>query len=209
MFETTTLLAYLAASLAIILAPGPAQALVLTRSLSEGRQSGILTGIGLNVGTIVHAVAAALGLSAILATSALAFAIVKFLGAGYLLYLGLQALRAKAHAEPDVKTDSATPWQAFNKAVVTGILNPKVAIFFLAFLPQFVDPARGAVFLQFLMLGLILASLDIVYETLLALIAGALSQWLAHRPAFTLWRQRVTGLVLVGLGVRLALTQRE
>ena len=209
MFETTTLLTYLAASIAIILAPGPAQALVLTRSLSDGRQSGILTGIGLNVGTIVHAVAAALGLSAILATSAIAFAVVKFLGAGYLIYLGVQALRTKAHEASTEQTTSATPWQAFHKAVFTGILNPKVAIFFLAFLPQFVDPTRGSAFLQFLILGVILAVLDIVYETLLALIAGALSQWLVHNRAFTLWRQRVTGVVLVGLGIRLALTPRE
>ena len=209
MFETTTLLTYLAASIAIILAPGPAQALVLTRSLNDGRQSGILTGIGLNVGTIVHAVAAALGLSTILATSAIAFALVKFLGAGYLIYLGVQALRAKAHEASTEQTTSATPWQAFHKAVFTGILNPKVAIFFLAFLPQFVDPTRGSAFLQFLILGVILAVLDIFYETLLALIAGALSQWLIRSRAFTLWRQRVTGVVLVGLGIRLALTQRE
>ncbi len=209
MFATTTLLAYLAASIAIILAPGPAQALVLTRSLSEGKRSGILTGVGLNVGTIVHALAAALGLSAILATSAVAFTIVKFLGAAYLLYLGVRALLSKAEPETESKPTVVSPWQAFSKAVITGVLNPKVAIFFLAFLPQFVDPTRGSVFAQFLILGLILAGLAIMYESILALVAGSLSGWLARSPRFALWRQRVTGLVLVGLGIRLALIQRE
>lgn len=209
MFETTTLLAYLAASAAIILAPGPAQALVLARSLSDGKNAGILTGIGLNVGTIVHAVAAALGLSAVLATSAMAFSIVKFLGAGYLIYLGIQALTTKTHADDPLRVTAVHPWQAFRKAVITGILNPKVAIFFLAFLPQFVNPSRGSAFWQFLILGVILALLDICYESALALVAGALSQGLARSPRLLLWRQRFTGIVLVGLGVRLALTQHE
>ncbi len=209
MFETTALFTYLVASAAIILAPGPAQALVLARSISEGRKAGILTGIGLNVGTIVHAIAAAFGLSAILATSALAFTIVKLLGAGYLVYLGMQALRTKAHLDSPTRITATDPWRAFSKAVITGILNPKVAIFFLAFLPQFVDPARGLVFWQFLTLGLILAILDIFYESVLASLAGGLSHQLTRSPRFALWRQRFMGGVLVGLGVRLALAQRE
>jgi len=209
MFEPTTLLTYMAASIAIILAPGPAQALVLARSINEGAKDGILTGIGLNIGTIVHAIAAALGLSAILATSATAFTIVKFLGAGYLVYLGVQALRSKTPLDRQAQITSANSRQAFRKAVITGILNPKVAIFFLAFLPQFVNPARGFVFLQFLILGLILALLDICYESVLASIAGRLSNWFMQSPRFALWRQRATGAVLIGLGVRLALTERE
>jgi len=144
MFATTTLLAFLAASIAIILAPGPAQALVLARSLGEGRKAGILTGIGLNVGTLVHTLAPALGLSAILASSALAFTIVKILGAGYLVYLGLQSLDAKNQPHAISRTVATNSYQAFTKAMITGILNPKVALFFLAFPPQFVNPARGA-----------------------------------------------------------------
>jgi threonine/homoserine/homoserine lactone efflux protein len=209
MFEPTTLLTYMAASIAIILAPGPAQALVLARSVNEGAKAGILTGIGLNIGTIVHAIAAALGLSAILATSATAFTIVKFLGAGYLVYLGVRALRSETPLDSQAQITSANSRQAFRKAVITGILNPKVAIFFLAFLPQFVNPALGFVFLQFLILGLILALLDICYESVLASIAGRLSNWFMQSPRFASWRRRATGAVLIGLGVRLALTERE
>jgi threonine/homoserine/homoserine lactone efflux protein len=209
MFATTTLLAFLAASIAIILAPGPAQALVLARSLGEGRKAGILTGIGLNVGTLVHTLVAALGLSAILASSALAFTIVKILGAGYLVYLGLQSLGSKNRPHAISRTVATNSYQAFTKAMITGILNPKVALFFLAFLPQFVNPPRGFAFWQFLTLGVILALLDTGYETLLAIVASTLSQRLIPNPHFMLWRQRLTGAVLVGLGVRLALTQRS
>jgi threonine/homoserine/homoserine lactone efflux protein len=209
MFEPTTLLTYLAACIAIILAPGPAQAFVLARSINEGAKAGILTGIGLNVGTIVRAIAGALGLSAVLVTSATAFTIVKFLGAAYLVYLGIQTLRRKTPPDSQAQITAANPWQSFRKAVITGGLNPKVAIFFLAFLPQFVNPAGGFVFLQFLVLGLVLALLDICYESVLASVAGSLSNWFMQNPHFTLWRQRIMGVVLIGLGVRLALTERE
>jgi len=209
MFEISTLIAFLAACIAIILAPGPAQALVLSRSISDGKKSGIMTALGLNVGTIFHALAAGLGLSTILATSALAFEVVKYVGAGYLIYLGLRELWSKQHPDALTQTVNLGAVQAFNKAVVTGILNPKVALFFLAFLPQFVDPARGSAMLQFVLLGLIMAALDILYETTLALVASALSARLTRSRRFALWRKRITGAVLIGLGLRLALLQRE
>lgn len=209
MFETSTLVAYLFASLAIILAPGPAQALVLTRSVSDGKKAGILTAIGLNIGTLFHTVAAALGLSAVLATSALAFAVVKYLGAAYLIYLGLRAwLNKEGPIDPQSPAVGSSR-QVLGKAILTGILNPKVALFFLAFLPQFIDPARGAVLLQFLVLGSLLAGLDVLYETILVLIADTTSGWIRGSTSFNLWRGRVTGAVLVGLGVRLAFTTRE
>ena len=207
MFDTATFIASLMAGIAIILAPGQAQA--LAGSISDGKKSGILTAVGLNVGTIVHTFAAALGLSAILATSAIAFAAVKYLGAAYLVYLGVKALLAKGHETKLAIPSSANARQAFAKAVVTGILNPKVALFFLAFLPQFVEARRGSVFLQFVTLGVILAVLDIMYESLLALAAGTLARRFTDNPKVTIWRQRSMGAVLVGLGVRLALTQRE
>jgi threonine/homoserine/homoserine lactone efflux protein len=205
----STIIAYLLASIAIILAPGPAQALVLVRSISGGSKAGVMTGIGLNVGTIVHALAAALGLSAILATSAAAFATVKYLGAAYLLYLGARMLLIKKRNLLLTNDAGGDSRRTFAKAVVTGILNPKVAVFFLAFLPQFVDPERGSVFWQFLLLGTILALLDMLYESVLALVAGRFSYWLMSRSGFAVWRERITGTVLVGLGVRLALTARD
>lgn len=206
MIDITVLLAYIAASSAIILAPGPAQALVLTRTLSDGRKAGLMTAIGLNVGTLFHSVTAALGLSAILATSALAFSVVKYIGAAYLIYLGIQALRSKAEANASAPNSGR---QAFSKAVLTGILNPKVAVFFLAFLPQFVDPARGNIMGQFLLLGGILAGLDVLYESLLVLIIHRASGWITSNPRFEKWRSRVTGGVLIGLGVRLALAEQK
>jgi threonine/homoserine/homoserine lactone efflux protein len=209
MFTTSTLITFVVASIAIILAPGPAQALVLARTISDGRRAGIFTALGLNIGTIIHAFAAAVGISAVLATSALAFALVKYLGAAYLVYLGLQALGTKPHESRFSPLQSSTPLQLFAKAVATGILNPKVALFFLAFLPQFVDPQRGSVFAQFAILGCLLAILDIVYETMLVLIASVLRNWLTGNERFAVWRQRVTGAVLIGLGVRLALLRRD
>ena len=209
MFELPDLLTFLAASVVIILAPGPAQMLVIARSINEGTKAGMMTGIGLNIGTIVHAIAAAMGLSAILATSATIFGVIKFLGAGYLVYLGIQALRGETRLDDQTQNGTTDPWSAFRKAIITGILNPKVAIFFLAFLPQFVNPARGMLFLQFLILGLILAVLDICYESALALIAGRLNNRFMRNPRIALWRQRATGIVLVGLGLRLAFMKRD
>jgi threonine/homoserine/homoserine lactone efflux protein len=207
MFDSAVLLAFFAAATAIILAPGPAQALVISRSLSEGKRSGIMTAIGLNIGTIVHAAAAALGLSAILATSAVAFALIKYIGAAYLIYLGIKELRS--HTPQLAAESNISTRQALNKAILTGILNPKIALFFLAFLPQFIDPQHGSVLLQFLMLGFLLAIMDIIYESFLAIAADVLSARLLGSERFALWRQRFTGVILIGLGIRLALTQRE
>jgi threonine/homoserine/homoserine lactone efflux protein len=203
-FETTTLVAFFVASAAIILVPGPAQAMVVARTLSEGRRAGVLTAVGLNIGTIVHAVAAGLGVTAVLATSATAFATVKFAGAGYLIYLGIQAWRTGERSHPG----QPAPRHSLGRAVVTGILNPKVALFFLAFLPQFTDPARGSVFLQCLVLGGILAAIDSVYESALAVLASTIRDTMRSQR-FQRWQNRTTGAVLVGLGGKLALAQRR
>jgi len=210
MISTTTIITFMVASVAIILAPGPAQALVLTRSISAGQKAGIMTAVGLNIGTMFHAVVAALGLSAILATSAMAFSIVKYIGAGYLLYLGIKAIKEKTtETEFTNQGGHVSSTRTLSKAIVTGILNPKVAIFFLAFLPQFVEPERGYVFGQFILLGSILAGMDILYEALLASIAGKASEWLGRNQQFLRWRQKVSGVVLIGLGVKLAFVRQE
>jgi RhtB (resistance to homoserine/threonine) family protein len=211
MFTTTTLLTYIAAAFALVLAPGPAQALVLANSISNGRRAGIVTTLGLNVGTLVHTIAAALGLSAILATSVLAFSVVKYVGAAYLIYLGVKAIRDRsANTDSDItEKTSKTIRQTFTRAIAVGILNPKVALFFMAFLPQFVDPARGAVVLQFMVLGIILAGIAVAWDSVLASVAGRLGSWFARNPRFTLWRQRITGGMMLALGVRLAFAQRD
>lgn len=205
MFDVVTLLTFLLASSAIIVAPGPAQALVLARTLADGRRAGIQTAVGLNVGTLVHAVAAGLGVSAVLATSALAFNSVKYAGAAYLVYLGVQAWRQgeRLEAPPAVASH-----RDVTRAVITGILNPKVALFFLAFLPQFVDPTRASVLAQCVVLGAIVAGMDVMYECALVWLAGALGPKLLS-VRFRRWQHRGTGAVLVGLGARLAVVERR
>lgn len=205
MIEPATLLTFMLAGAAIIVAPGPAQALVLARTLSDGRRAGLLTAVGLNVGTLVHAAAAGLGASAILATSALAFDTVKFVGAAYLVFLGVQAWRQGSRPQEAPPVSSQ---QALARAVTTGILNPKVAVFFLAFLPQFVNPAHGSILAQCLFLGTVLAAMDVVYEGGLVWLSGTLSSALRH-PRVRRWQHRFTGAVLVGLGARLALMERR
>ncbi|MGA3287419.1 MAG: LysE family translocator [Bacteroidota bacterium] len=203
MYDSTTLITFITASIVIILSPGPAQALVLTRTISEGRKAGIITAIGLNTATFVHAIAAAVGLSAILATSATAYTIVKYLGAAYLIYLGIKAFSKQERGKTSASTPGRGSTGPFAKAFITGVLNPKVALFFLAFVPQFVDPRRGWVILQFITLGAILAILDIVYESLLAIFVASMSTRFTQGGKFSVWRQRITGTVLIGLGVRL------
>lgn len=208
MFEIQNFFAFLAASILIILSPGPAQASVLARTVGSGRKAGIMTAIGLNVGTLFHAVAAGSGLSAVLATSALAFSVVKLAGAAYLVYLGLRAVLTRPTAITPTDPLAERSYHVFLKAVVTGVLNPKVALFFLAFLPQFVDQERGSAFLQFALLGSIIAAIDIVYESILAFIAGGISGRVMNNARVPIWRERITGLALIGLGVRLALIKR-
>jgi len=203
MYDLTTFIAFITASIVIILSPGPAQALVLARTISEGRKAGIITAIGLNTAVFVHAIAAAVGLSAILSTSAAAYTIIKYLGATYLIYLGIKAFAKQEKGESSASALSKGSTGPFAKAFITGVLNPKVALFFLAFVPQFVDPLHGWVILQFITLGAILATMDIVYESLLAIIAATMSNRFTQDGKFSIWRQRITGTVLIGLGVRL------
>lgn len=208
LFEPATLGTYLLAAVALVVAPGPGQALVLARTLQGGTRHGVLTALGLELGTLVHTLAAALGLSAILATSAAAFAVVKWLGAGYLVWLGIGALRAAGRGPVAEVAAPAPTHHVLLRAAVTGLLNPKVALFFLAFLPQFVTPARGHVFLQFVVLGLLFAILGLAGDGLLAMAAGRARTRLVRSTAGSRWRERVTGTVLIGLGLRLALVQR-
>ncbi len=205
---------YTGAAVALVLVPGPAQALVLARSMERGAGGGVLTALGLDLATIVHSLAAALGLSAILATSATAFTAVKLAGSAYLLWLGVRMLRARPAAEPRAVAAGAAsvapagPARLVAHGFLTGILNPKVALFFLAFLPQFVSPERGHLTAQFLLLGGILAALDLAWALVLVAATARARRRLASSRGFAVWRDRVAGLVLVALGLKLALTRR-
>lgn len=211
LFDTSTMLTFGLASAALVAAPGPGQALVLTRTLQGGTRAGVLTACGLEIGTVVHMLAAALGLSAVLATSATAFAVVKYIGAAYLIVLGIRAWRAaRGQAQQGTPPERPTPaGHLLAQATVTGILNPKVAVFFLAFLPQFVDPARGRAFLQFILLGLGFAVLGLVGDSIVALVAGRARHRILAASSWAQWRERLTGTLLIALGIRLALQSRR
>jgi threonine/homoserine/homoserine lactone efflux protein len=213
LFDSTTFVTYCIAAIALVIAPGPGQALVLARTVEGGTRAGVLTAVGLEIGTLAHTCAAALGLSAILATSATAYTMVKYAGAAYLMALGSMAIwhtkRSSTAAVPMPRVQSASGPRLVVHAAVTGVLNPKVAVFFVAFLPQFVDPDRGAVLAQFLALGVLLASFGFAFDTTLSAVAGRARDRLIGSPRFTAWRERVTGAVMIGLGLRLALAEQR
>ena len=211
LFDAATFGAYLAAAAALVAAPGPGQALVMARTLQGDLRAGLLTSVGLNLGTVVHTVAAALGLSALLLASATAFTLVKLVGAVYLVLLGarmlarsLRARRVVVPEAPELGAPQVERSRLLLHGALTGVLNPKVALFFLAFLPQFVRPERGAVFVQFAVLGLVLATLGVMGDSMVAVIASRTGR----RMAGGVWRERLTGGVLIALGVRLALVRR-
>lgn len=205
LFDASTLLAYLAAATVLVLVPGPGTAWIVAQAAVGGTARGLRAGLGLETATLLHAAAAGAGLSAVLATSALAFEVVKYAGAAYLVWLGLRTWRAR----PDGAVGPAPRGDArpvFLRSVLTGLLNPKVALFFLAFLPQFVRPERGRVWLQFLLLGLLLSMIGFAHSALLSVTVGRLGRRV--RLSASRWKERVLGAFFVGLGVRLALQQR-
>ncbi len=214
LFDVPTLLAFLAAAVVLVLIPGPGTAWIIAQSAAGGSARGLRAGLGLETATLIHALAAGLGLSAVLSTSALAFEIVKYAGAAYLVWLGIQAWRSGAgrdetgpHA-PGTATAPPRTDGVYWRSVMTGVLNPKVAVFFLAFLPQFVHPERGLVWLQFLALGLLLSMIGFSHSAFLSLMIGRFGRRLRGHPRLARWRQRALGTFFIGLGFRLALQQR-
>ncbi|MCB9455437.1 MAG: LysE family translocator [Anaerolineaceae bacterium] len=206
MLDTATLTVFMAAALALLLIPGPAVLYIVARSIDQGRAAGIVSAFGVGIGTLFHVAAAALGLSALLLSSALAFSMVKYLGAAYLVYLGIQKLRERNEPQQVEQPQSATLRQIFSQGIVVNLLNPKLALFFFAFLPQFVNPARGSVAIQSLLLGLIFVALGIGSDSFYALLAGTLRQWLRGSRAFARGQRYFAGCVYILLGVTTALS---
>jgi len=210
LFDTPTLLAYSVAAAVLVLIPGPGTAWIVAQTIAGGTRRGIRAGFGLETATLIHALAAGLGLSAVLATSALAFEAIKYAGAGYLIWLGIKAWRnreAQASA-PTATVPAPTARNVYVRSVVTGVLNPKVALFFLAFLPQFVHPERGLVPVQFLVLGLILSVIGMSNSVAIAFTIGRFGRRLSTSARIARWRQRLIGTVFIGLGLRLAVQER-
>lgn len=201
---------FFSAALALNLAPGPDLMYVLSRTVAQGKRVGLASAAGVSTGALVHVVAASFGLSAILATSALAFALVKYVGALYLLFLGVQALRSKGtRFERLNRSENGSFWQAFRQGVLVDVLNPKVAIFFMAFLPQFVRPGHGSVPIQLLLLGLMVIAVAIVVDSTFVLVASRTTCYFRKNPRMSIWLDRVLGSIFIGLGIRLALAEHR
>jgi threonine/homoserine/homoserine lactone efflux protein len=204
--DPSTLTIFVTATVLLLVTPGPAVLYIIARSIDQGRAAGIVSALGVGTGTMFHVAAAALGLSAILVSSALAFSVVKFLGAAYLIYLGFRKFLEKPELEEARVNGPRSLSRIYTQGVVVNILNPKLALFFFAFLPQFVDPERGAVAAQFLLLGAFFIALGICSDSLYAMLAGTAGQWLRGSTVLARGQRYYAGAVYVALGLVTALS---
>ena len=200
----TTFSLFLLAALGLVLIPGPAILFVMTRSVEQGRRIGVISSLGVGAADLIHTTAAAFGLSALLMTSALAFSVVKYLGAAYLIYLGIRTLLRREEAHHTKRAEPKTSSRMFFQGMTVELLNPKTALFFLAFLPQFVDPAHGAVIWQFLLFGSLYAVLGFCSLTLYGLLAGTTATLLKRSTRFQRLQRYVTGSIYIALGLTAA-----
>jgi len=199
---------FLAAGILLNLTPGPDTAYILGRSIAQGRAAGIASAFGIATGSIFHTCAAALGLSAILATSAWAFSAIKLIGGAYLIFLGIKMLLQRQHRlNLPSNFRRSTAYAAFRQGILTNVLNPKVALFFLAFLPQFIDPGSSAKVPAFLTLGLTFVTTGTIWCLILAWFASALGERLRGNPTIAELLNRAVGSLFVFLGARLAATR--
>ena len=206
MFHLANLPVFLLAALILLLTPGPAVLYIIARSMDQGRLAGFVSVLSIESGNSVHVLAATLGLSAILMSSALAFSIVKYLGAAYLIYLGIRRLMARDQSHEIAKVQRQSLRRIYSQGVLVAALNPKTALFFLAFLPQFVDPSAGSVTLQLLMLGGTFVAMAIVTDSIYALLASTAGGWLKRKQPFLRADRYLVGSVYIGLGVTAALS---
>ncbi len=228
MIDTNQLLFFLSASFVLLVVPGPAILYLVAESVDRGRRSGVAASAGLTAGNMVHVAAASAGLSALLATSALAFSVLKYAGAGYLIYLGVKQIadrrRTALERRDAEELSSATGgepvpartrgWHSFRRGILVNILNPKIAVFFLAFFPQFVDPARGSASLQILTLGLMFVAMTLMVNVAYAIAAGTVAELLRRRSAGRMNALAaiggyLPGVTYVALGVTAALAPVE
>jgi threonine/homoserine/homoserine lactone efflux protein len=209
MFGSANLSIFLLATLILLLTPGPAVLYIVARSMDQGRLAGFVSVLSIETGNFVHVLAATLGLSAILVSSALVFSIVKYLGAAYLIYLGVRRLLAREAVHQPATFQRQRLKRIFRQGVLVAILNPKTALFFFAFLPQFVDSSKGAFTLQLLTLGCMFVSMAIVTDSLYALLAGTVGQWLKGTRSFLRVERYLVGTVYIGLGLMAALSDTK
>jgi len=203
--DFSSLLFFTAASFGLLLIPGPAVLYIVAQSIDQGRLAGIVSTLGIGVGTLFHVVAAALGISIILKSSAEAFLVLKYMGAAYLIYLGIARLLSKK-IDPVIDVKRRSLRRIFARGIIVNVLNPKTALFFFAFLPQFVDPFRGSVEAQVIFLGLLFALFGVMSDSVYALLAGTLRDWLRSSKSFAVIQKYVSGGIYITLGLATALT---
>ncbi|MFH2124637.1 MAG: LysE family translocator [Pseudomonadota bacterium] len=203
-----TIITFFTASLLLAVAPGPDNIFVLTLSILRGRLAGLVVILGLCTGLIIHSTAVALGVAVIFQVSALAFSLLKWIGAGYLAYLAWQAFRAGAQQMQQGPGAEVSYRKLYGRGIIMNITNPKVSLFFLAFLPQFADPARGPVSLQILLLGALFILATIIVFGAIALLSGTLGQWFRDNAHIQKRLHRIAGAVFLGLALKLITTER-
>ena len=205
----STIALFLLTALGLLLIPGPSVLYILTHSVAQGKRAGLASVLGIELASLIHAIAAALGLSALLLTSALAFSIVKYLGAAYLIYLGIRTLLAREERQQTAVPAPKSFSQLLTQGFLVNLLNPKTALFFYAFLPQFVNPARGAVAGQILLLGALFVLLASCTDSLYALLGSTVGKLLTRNTGFRRFQRYVTGSIYIVLGVTAAVAGSE
>lgn len=209
MIDLSTLITYIAIVFGFVFMPGPATLLTVARATSSGTKVGLATGAGVAAGDVIHTVMAVIGVSAIIATSAVLFGIVKYIGAAYLIYLGARTLMDRTPTNSVARV--MLPFSvgmAFRQAMLIEVLNPKTALFFLAFLPQFVKPENGSVMAQLTFLGIIFVLLGLISTVVFAVCAGSLGNFLRRNPTVLKWQGKVVGGIYCALGFRVVLQER-
>lgn len=208
MLDFQIIILFVTASTLLAFAPGPDNLFVLTQSMSKGAKPGIFVTLGLCTGLVFHTTAVALGVAAIFQTSILAFNILKYIGAAYLLYLAFMAWKSSSSSKVEANKQNLSDFKLYKRGIIMNITNPKVSIFFLAFLPQFTNPASGNVTLQIFMLGAIFMICALVVFSSIAMIAGKLGNWFNRSPNAQNILNKIAGTVFAGLAVKLALSER-
>lgn len=206
MFDTTSLLIFAGANFIVLITPGPAILYTISRSLDQGRKAGLLSVYGLALGTLPHALAVAFGVAGVIASSIVAFNVLKYLGAAYLVYLGISRLRRKNMTRAAGTAKPKVGKAAFIESFVVGVLNPKAILFFLAFLPQFIDPSRGNPVVQTLVLWLISQVMAVIVGSAYALAASVIRRWFINPESPSRAGDYVAGGIYIGLGVVAALS---
>lgn len=209
MIDANALWVFVTAGIALNIAPGPDVLYIVGRSVGQGRAAGLVSALGIAVGCLFHVAAAALGLSALMLALPLAFDLVRLAGAGYLLWLGAKLILSRGGSLAPARLTPVPLARIFRQGVLTNVLNPKVALFFLAFLPQFADASRGALAPQILALGLIFVANGLWVCCLYALLGSRIGDWLRGREGAAAWLDRATGALFVALGLRLAWAGRD